>query len=198
MRVRPLHVLSAALLAVSLLLSGCSSLEGTGDKGYVTAGGQITELNPGDRKDPIDLSGKDLDGKQVSVEDHRGKVVVIPIWGYWCTECHEEAPLLTEVANESDQSQVAFLGINNRDATADTAKAFVRQYDVPYPSIFDPSARALLAFDGSLTPYSTPSTVILDRQGRVAAIVLGVIPSKTTLTSLIKKVSKEKGTDADG
>lgn len=176
-----------------LLVAGCSSLEGTGNKGYVTAGGQITELAPEERKDPIELSGEDLDGKPVALKDFRGKVVVVPIWGAWCAECRVEAPMITEVANETDPKEVAFLGINNRDPSRATAKGYVRTYDVPYRSIFDPSARALLAFDGSLTPYSTPSTVILDRKGRVAGIVLGSIPSKGTLTSLIEKVVAEDG-----
>lgn len=198
MPLRSVRGLLAAVCAAALLLTGCSSLEGSGEKGYVTAGGTITELPTGERKEPIELSGEDLDGKPVSLEKLRGKVVVLPIWGYWCTECHEEAPLITEVANEVDDDQVAFLGINNRDPSTDAAKAFVRQYDVPYPSLYDPTARFLLAFQGSLVPYSTPSTVILDRQGRLASLVLGVIPSKTTLTSLIEKVVDEGGSGADG
>lgn len=195
MLLRSVRGVLAAACASALLLTGCSSLEGSGEKGYVTAGGTITELPESERKAPVDLEGKDLDGKSVSVEDFRGKVVVIPVWGYWCTECHEEAPMITEVAKEADDDQVTFLGINNRDPSPDTAKAYVRQYDIPYRSIFDPSARALLAFDGSLPPYSTPSTVILDRRGRLASIVLGVLPSKTTLESLIEKVVDEGGAD---
>lgn len=180
------------------MLAGCSSLEGSGDKGYVSGNGQITQLEPGDRKGPIKLSGEDLDGKELSLADYRGKVVVVNVWGAWCVECRKEAPDIVDVAREVDPHDVAFVGLNNRDPSRDNAKAYVRTFKIPFRSLFDPSAQALLAFHGTLTPYSTPSTVIIDRKGRVAASVLGVIPSKTTLADLIDDVVAESGPTADG
>ncbi|KQZ75798.1 MULTISPECIES: TlpA disulfide reductase family protein [unclassified Nocardioides] len=185
--------LIAALAAGCLLLTGCGSLEGTGDKGYVSGNGQITELKPGDRTKPIALSGEDLDGKDLSLEDFRGKVVVVNVWGAWCVECRKEAPDIVEVANGVDPDDVVFLGLNNRDPSRENANGFVRTFKLPYRSIFDPSAKTLLAFHGTLTPYSTPSTVIIDRSGRVAASVLGVMPSKGTLETLIDEVVAEDG-----
>ncbi|KRF16645.1 hypothetical protein ASG90_10275 [Nocardioides sp. Soil797] len=170
-------------------------MEGTGDKGYVSGNGQITQLKPDERTSAIKLSGKDLDGKELSLADYRGKVVVVNVWGAWCVECRKEAPDIVGVANDVDPDDVVFVGLNNRDPSRDNAKGYVRTFDVPFRSIFDPSAKTLLAFHGTLTPYSTPSTVIIDREGRVAASVLGVMPSKTTLTDLIDEVVAEDGPD---
>lgn len=166
-------------------------MEGTGDKGYVTGNGQITQLEPDDRTSAIKLSGEDLDGKELSLSDYRGKVVVVNVWGAWCVECRKEAPDIVAVANDVDPDDVVFLGLNNRDPSRENAQGYVRTFEVPFRSIFDPSAKTLLAFHGTLTPYSTPSTVIIDREGRVAASVLGVMPSKKTLTDLIDEVVAE-------
>lgn len=181
------------LLACVLALTGCSSLDGTGGKGYVTGNGQITELPPDKRADPISLSGEDLDGKDVSLQDLRGKVVVINVWGAWCVECRKEAPELVEAAKQADPDEVVYLGIDARDPSRENARAYVRRFDIPYRSIYDPKGSSLLEFHGTLTPNSIPSTVVIDREGRVAASVLGVLPSTGTLTSLVEKVVSEDG-----
>nr|WP_240938199.1 TlpA disulfide reductase family protein [Nocardioides sp. JQ2195] len=139
------------------------------------------------------MSGEDLAGEDLSLADFRGKVVVVNVWGAWCVECREEAPDIVGVANEVDPDEVVFVGLNNRDPSRENAKGYVRTFDVPFRSIFDPSGKSLLAFHGTLTPYSTPSTVIIDQQGRVAASVLGVMPSKNTLSDLIDDVVAEGG-----
>src|SRR4029078_8090253 len=73
-------VVAACLLPVlALVLTGCSNLQGTGQKGYVSGNGEITEVAAGDRGKAIELAGDDLDGKAVSLEDFRGKVVVVNV-----------------------------------------------------------------------------------------------------------------------
>lgn len=176
------------MVACALALTGCSSLEGAGDKGYVSGNGAVTELSAGDREGPISLSGDGLDGGTIDLADYRGKVVVINVWGAWCTECREEAPDLVEVANASDPDEVAFLGIDVRDPSRDNAQRYEKTFKIPYPSLYDPSGATLLEFHGTLTPNAVPSTIVLDRKGRVAASILGVLPSKTTLSNVIDKV----------
>ena len=180
-------------MAAACLLAGCTSLEGTGDKGYVSGNGQITELAPADRHDPVSLAGEDLDGEPVDLASLRGKVVVINVWGAWCTDCRKEAPDLVSVANAVDPDEVAFLGIDARDPSRENALAYERTFDVPYPSLYDPQGETLLAFRGTLTPNAIPSTVVIDREGRVAASILGVLPSAGTLESLIDEVAAEDG-----
>jgi thiol-disulfide isomerase/thioredoxin len=174
-------------------LGGCSSLAGTGDKGYVSGNGQVTELAPGERDDPVAVSGEDLDGEQVSLEEMRGKVVVVNVWGAWCTDCRKEAPDLVAVADDMTGDDVAFLGLDVRDTSRVNARGFVRTFDVPFRSIYDPRGVTLLEFHGTLTPNSIPSTVVLDREGRVAASILGRLPSDTTLRNVVEKVVAEDG-----
>ena len=179
--------------ACLLALTGCSSLQGTGQKGYVSGNGQITEVAANDRGKAVELAGDDLDGKAVSLEDLRGKVVVVNVWGAWCTDCRKEAPDLVKAAEGTASQDVAFLGIDARDPSKENARGYVRTFRIPFPSVYDPKGETLLRFHGTLTPNSVPSTVVLDRKGRVAASILGTLPSSTTLTSLVDKVVAEDG-----
>lgn len=185
--------LFVALLFAALLwgLSACgNSVGNTGDKGYVDGKGVITRLPADERKAPGELSGTTLDGKDVSLADFAGKVVVVNVWGAWCPPCRAEAPELVKASHELAPSGVVFLGINSRDAGTSQAEAFVRKFKVPYPSIFDPSGRTLLAFRGTLTPNSIPSTVVIDKQGRVAASILGEVTSASTIVGLVEDVGE--------
>jgi thiol-disulfide isomerase/thioredoxin len=173
------------------VLSACAGgIDGTGDKGYIDGKGIITELTVGQRKTPDPVAGTTLEGKKVSLADYSGKIVVINSWGSWCADCRVEADELTSVARQLAPKGVVFLGIDTRDPSVATGLAYQRRFDVPYPSIFDPAGRTLLAFHGTLPLNATPSTVILDKQGRVAASVLGEIPSRQTLVDLVADVNK--------
>jgi thiol-disulfide isomerase/thioredoxin len=181
-------LLSAALLA-GAALAGCSSDVGaSGDQGYVAGRGVITALPAADRKRPGEVSGETIDGEPLGLDDYAGKVVVLNVWGSWCAPCRSEAPMLAAAARDLAGDEVAFLGIDSRDPSEPAARAFVRRFDIPYPSIYDQSGRTLLAFRDTLAPNAIPSTVIIDRQGRVAASVLGEI-TRTTLYDLVDEVS---------
>lgn len=181
-------LLAVSSVAAALLLGGCSEKPSTGDKGYVDGQGIITRLAPDQRKTPGEVAGETLEGEEISLEDYEGQVVVLNVWGSWCPPCRKEAPLLREAARELSDENVVFLGINTRDASQDQGLAFQKRYDVPYPSLFDPSGRTLLAFAGTLNPSAIPSTVVLDEQGRVAASILGEVPSRRTLVEVVRDV----------
>jgi thiol-disulfide isomerase/thioredoxin len=182
----------AVLTAVALVASGCGfgGAGGTGDKGYVDGEGVITVLPVSERKAPADVAGETLEGDQLSLSSYAGKVVVVNVWGSWCPPCRAEADDLAAAARELAAKGVVFVGINTRDASRDNGLSFQRTYDVPYPSIYDPSGRNLLAFRDTLTPNAIPSTVVLDQQGRVAASVLGELSSKTTLVDLVDEATR--------
>jgi thiol-disulfide isomerase/thioredoxin len=178
-----------AALACLALVAGCSNEIGSsGDQGYVAGRGIITSLAVADRKEPGEVAGTTIDGEEVSLDDYAGQVVVVNVWGSWCAPCRAEAPMLAKAARDLAKQDVAFLGIDSRDPSESAARAFVRRFDIPYPSIYDQQGRTLLAFRGTLTPNSIPSTVVIDREGRVAASVLGEI-SRTTLYDLVEEVS---------
>ncbi len=180
---------SALLLATSLcagLLAGCSHSVGTsGDQGYVAGSGIITTVAEADRKAPGAVSGTTLDGAPVALSDYRGKVVVVNVWGSWCGDCRAEAPMLAKASRELAGKGVQFLGIDSRDGSKQAAQAFVRNQGITYPSIYDQGGRTLLAFRGTLTPNTVPSTVVIDRKGRVSGSVLGEI-TRTTLDDLVQ------------
>jgi thiol-disulfide isomerase/thioredoxin len=177
---------SVALLA---LLAGCSNdIGSSGDQGYVAGKGIITSLPEADRKQPGEVAGETIDGEPLSLDDYAGQVVVVNVWGSWCAPCRAEAPMLAEAARDLEKDDVAFLGIDSRDLNETQARAFVRRFDIPYPSIYDQQGRTLLAFRGTLVPSSVPATVIIDREGRVAASVLGEI-TRTTLYDLVEEVA---------
>lgn len=185
---------SLAMLGVLvLLLAGCSNVDTAGDKGYVSGSGQITQIAPADRGNAVEIEGTDLDGEVLSLSDSRGQVVVINVWGAWCADCRVEMPDLKKAAERTPDA--AYLGINIRDSSPAQAQSFLRGVNFDLPSFYDPGSQFLLAFEGAVNPKSTPSTVVLDRQGRTAAVVSGRLPSATTLVNLVEEIQAES---ADG
>jgi len=182
-----LTAVTALLLAVTL--AGCASDEvgSSGDQGYVSGRGIITTLPVSERKEPGEVAGETLDGEPIALSDFAGQIVVVNVWGSWCAPCRAEAPMLAEAARDLADEDVAFLGIDSRDPSRSAAQAFVRRFGLPYPSIYDQQGETLLAFRGTLNPNAIPSTVIIDREGRVAASVLGEI-TRTTLYDLVEEV----------
>ena len=184
-------VAAVASAVLGLSLAGCShgTAGASGDQGYVAGKGVITTLAVADRRQPGTVSGTTLRGHKVSLADYRGKVVVVNVWGSWCPPCRAEAPMLADAARAMRHRGVVFLGIDSRNPEEAGPRAFVRHYRIPYDSIYDPDGRTLLAFHGTLPPNSIPSTVVIDRRGRVAASVIGSI-TRTTLDDLVEVAAK--------
>lgn len=178
------------VVLIALLLAGCSNFQGTGELEYVQGDGAITMVPPAERLDPVEISGETVQEEPLDFADHRGRVVVVNVWGSWCGPCRAEMPMLVDAHAELDPEAVSFIGINIRDASTANAAAFEREMGVDYPSIYDPGSETLLKF-GRYAPYSPPSTLILDREGRVAALISGEIPSKKTLLDLVADVEAE-------
>ena len=163
-------------------------MSGTGDTGFVTGDGTVSEVASAQRDAAVTLEGTDLDGRDLDLAGLRGKPVVVVVWGSWCTPCRAEAPDVVAAAARL-KGEAHFVGVNIRDPSTSQARSFVRRFSVPYPSFYSPDGRALLAFRGTLTPNSIPSFVVLDAEGRVAASIIGVLPSTTTLVDLVDEVA---------
>ena len=159
------------LLAVALLgllaLAGCSSA-GSAD-GCDTGSDRWVRCAPGQRPAAPAVAGETLDGGRYDLAQQRGRVVVVNFWGSWCAPCRAEADDLAGVYAKYKDGGVGFVGINVRD-DRDAAKAFESgQHD--YPSIFDPGSKLALGFR-DLPPITVPPvTVVVDRSGRVAAMI---------------------------
>ena len=173
-----------ALVALVLLVSACSS-DPSDDSDRARS---ITTVAPSDRVAGPDIAGTDLEGEGIDVAEWRGKVVVVNIWGSWCPPCRVETADLNRVAREYD-ADVRFLGIAVRE-NATASRAFARKFEVPYPSISDPSSALLTRFADPLPAVAIPTTYVLDRDGRVAARLLDRV-SYATLSALVDDVQKE-------
>jgi thiol-disulfide isomerase/thioredoxin len=125
-------------------------------------------FDAGQRHPAPALTGELLDGGRFDLGQHRGDVVVINFWASWCSPCRAEASELVAVADATKAQRVSFVGIDIRD-DRDKAKAFVEGHAISYPSLFDPAGRSALDF-ADVPPTATPSTLIVDRKGRIAAL----------------------------
>jgi thiol-disulfide isomerase/thioredoxin len=184
------------VLVVGLLLSltGCSGLQGTGDKGYITGDGVITTVPPAERGDPVSYDGEDLAGEPLSLSSFLGKPVVLQVWASWCPPCRAETPAVI-AAHKELGDKAHFVGLNTRESSAIDAQAFVRSSGMNYPSYYTPSGDALLAFQGKLGPRTIPAFVVLDDEGRIAASIIGSLPSTQTLVDLTQDLVDEKPAD---
>jgi thiol-disulfide isomerase/thioredoxin len=186
-------LLAAVLLAA---LAGCTTQTAgdeetrTGSQTGFIGGQSFTQVPVAERRLAPVATGPALSGDgAVSTADYPGKVVVINVWGSWCAPCRKEAPDLA--AASQDNADVAqFIGINIRDYDPAPARAFVRAFSVPYPSIYDPRGAELIKFT-DLPPSGIPSTLLVDRKGRIAARVVGTV-AKTTLTQMITDIAAER------
>lgn len=180
----------AALLVSSCTSSGTSG--GGGDTNFVMGEDGIATVEKGERTAAPDLSGKTVDGGQLAVSSFKGKVVVLNVWGSWCAPCRAEAPSFEKVYTDLKGKGVQFVGINTRDNERDNAVRFEEQQGVTYPSLYDPTGKLMLRFEkGTLNPQAIPSTLVIDREGKVAARSLAAL-SEERLRSMIDPVLAEK------
>ncbi|GAA2623966.1 TlpA disulfide reductase family protein [Streptomyces axinellae] len=185
---RRFPLLAAGAAVGALLLSACGGEEtgsASGDTKFVQGTGEITKVADGKRTSVPDLKGPSVDGKKLKLSDYKGKVVVLNVWGSWCSPCRAEAPNLAKVARDTKGKDVQFLGINTRDLDKANAKAFERNYDIDYPSFYDPSGKLILKFPrNTLSPQAIPSTLILDKDGKVAVRALKELSEKELRSAL--------------
>ncbi|MBZ8177643.1 redoxin domain-containing protein [Corynebacterium poyangense] len=182
----------AVVGALALSLGSCSD-KNTAGHDAVAIGGQFQFHSPGgkteifyseDEREPVgNVSGDDLvnPGKTINLDDYAGKVVVLNAWGQWCAPCRAEVDDLENVQTELEKSgQGTVLGINVRDHNRQIAQDFIKDNDVNYPSIYDPPFLAAASL-GGIPASVIPTTIVLDKQHRPAAVFLRSITDKEIL-----------------
>ena len=182
---------------VAGLLTGCSGRDAVAQGGtfeFVSPGGKtdIFYDPPESRGRPGPLSGPSLTdpARTLSLNDFPGQVVVINVWGQWCGPCRAEIGQLQRVYDTTRDAGVSFLGIDVRDNSREAAQDFVNDRHVTFPSIYDPPMRTLIAFGGKYPTTVIPSTLVLDRQHRVAAVFLRELLAED-LQPVVQRVAAE-------
>ena len=160
------------------------------DEGYISGDGSTVEIPASNRDEPITYEATLDTGEAVSSSDFAGSVYVVNFWYSSCPPCRLEAPDLAELSEE--YTEVPFLGVNVAD-TADTSLTFADEFGIPYPSVVDATTAGVqLAFAGSVPPNAVPTTLVVDREGRVAARISGLVRDPSILAAMIDSVIAEE------
>jgi len=167
-------------VALSSCGGGGSSIA---EESFVSGNGSVSYIKQSDRIAAPQLSGMTLSGKNYTFGG--GQVAVVNVWASWCAPCRAEAPTLKALSEK--YTDVAFIGILTRDNPVN-AEAFERRFAIPYPTLIDDSV--LIGFRKSLPANAIPSTVVIDKNGNVAARISGQV-TVASLSEVIEKVSGE-------
>ena len=198
-RLRALGAAVVAAVAAALLLAGCSTghdavdVNNGGEFRFV-AGTPAGDVIPAaERRSAPRFSGTLLDGKAFSSRELGGQVAVLNFWGSWCAPCRVETPEFQQVYTEVRDRGVAFLGIDVKETDEQFPLAFVRRFGIQFPSLYDPSGETALAFR-DYPANAIPSTIVLDREGRVAAVYTGPV-AQGDLRTVLGRLIGEGGGD---
>lgn len=183
----------AATLALAVGGAACSDDSSTSDAaqdaGYRSGDGTTRLVEPEERKEPVELSGDTIEGKTWDSADHRGKVIVVNLWASWCGPCAKEAPHLVDTYEATKGEDVEFVGIDYRESSVETGRAQAETWGFTWPSVYDKTGATAIDMQGTMT--AQPSTAVLDREGRIAAVVLGPVTT-STLTGLVEDTLAEQ------
>lgn len=184
---------SFKLLIISLLITSCatpvSNISSDAESGFVSGDGTSIFLNKSDRKPAPDLLNIEFLSSEIDLKSLKNKVVLINVWGSWCSPCRKEAPELEELYLKNKAKNVEFIGINIRDSKI-SAKRFIDNFSITYPNIYDRDGKLLLGYKDSLPANAIPSTILIDKNGLVAARQLGPI-DKSLIQGFITELIKE-------
>jgi peroxiredoxin len=184
----------ALILALAALTTGCGANhkvvdQTSGSQNRYVAGGGTSETFPvGKRPAAPEVSGELLDGTHFDVASHKGEVVVLNFWASWCAPCRDEAPELEAAYQATRAGGVTFIGVDGRD-TKDAARQFVEGHGLTYPSLFDPAGKVAMSFT-KVPPSVLPSTLVLDREGRIAAVYRQPV-FRDDLASFLRQLSQQ-------
>jgi thiol-disulfide isomerase/thioredoxin len=181
-----------AAASVAAGTAGCAggdigaSTPGSSGQSFVSHSYESTFYQVGSRPLAPAVAGPTISGQQLSLASYHGDTLVLNFWGSWCAPCRAEAPALGQLARNLAAKGVRFVGVDIRDQP-DSARAFMQTFNVGYPSLNDPGDEIALEFHSTVPPAAIPTTLIIDRSGRIAARVFGA-SSYAQLQALISKV----------
>lgn len=169
------------LLVAFALLTACQA---SATDISVAQGTAVEVLEPSERRPAPILAGPTVRGEPIEAGDLRGKVVVVNFWGTWCGPCRAEQPLLEAAWKRYRGGDVLFIGVNTRGDQEAAARAFLEEFDVTYPSLYDPTSAVAFEFG----VRAMPATFVLDRDGLIAAEVIGAVRTRAEIDGLVDAV----------
>ncbi len=162
-------IIAVILISGLYLMTACSSADMGGIK--------VDNPAPG-------FELQDLNGKTISLEDQRGKTVVLNFWTTTCPPCVKEMPHFQSLYEEqSDSSSMVILMINIEE-DRDSVKSYVEQYNYTFPVLLDSSAEAAQKY----AIRYTPTTIFIDSNGQVKSSIVGAFSSKSALEKQVNAV----------
>ena len=186
---RPSRTLTAALVATAILIAGCSTDDGDTPAAtvetfqFASPGGALEITYPEEERRPVTpFSGESLKnpGETINLSDYDGQVVVLNAWGQWCGPCRTESDDLQVVQQTLEGHGGTVLGINVRDYAPEISRDFMTDNGLTYPSIYDPPFKTAAAL-GGIPASVIPTTIVLDRKHRPAAVFLREITADDIL-----------------
>ncbi len=164
-----------ALVAAVLGLAACTGKDAVDQNGTSTftfhSGTALGKLYAKSDRQPASTFTADLiNGGTFDLASTRGNVVVLNYWASWCAPCRTEAPQFDVLYRQLKSRGVDFFGIDTKDAKGN-AETFVNDYDISYPIVYDELGETAIRL-GNLPTVSLPFTVLIDKQGRVAAVYI--------------------------
>ena len=193
MRVRTgwLTVITVALAVATGCSGKAPASEGIHGRSFTSGNGAVALIPAAQRQAAPPLQGENLSGQALRPGNYDGKVVVVNFWASWCAPCVAETPTLAAVARRDIREGVRFLGVDFRNDDCGNAIALERRFSVPYQSLYDPTSAMVVRFPNGTRPTAVPTTLVLDRQHRVAAVIYGGPVLYTTLDRVIQGVVRE-------
>ena len=198
-RLARLAIAATLTLGVGTAIAGCATQNDTlaesyssaGGAGYTSRDGTVVTIAEDQRGDPVEFSGITERDEPVSSADYADRVYVVNFWYAACGPCRVEAPMLEEVWQKHQPDDVGFLGVNTYDQ-AGTALSFAEGYGITYPSVIDVNdGNVKLAFAAVTPIQATPTTLVIDQEGRVAARIIGQLESPSILSALVQDTLDE-------
>lgn len=177
----------AALLAGALAVTLTQGSGKASGVTYIDGNNSQMVYAVGHRPLAPDFTATSLTGTPIRLASYRGKVVVLNFWGSWCPPCREESPTLAVLSEQYRSQGVSFLGDDVGDTPAN-ALAFTRSVGITYPSMNDNGYAIAQDFGRVASVAYTPTTVVIDRTGHIAGLVIGKV-SYQTMTTMLKDVA---------
>jgi peroxiredoxin len=185
----------AALASAVLGLSACSGGTNAVDQNsnnqfrYVQANEKGSVIEAAKRKQAGPVAGSLLAGGDYRLSQDRGKVVVLNYFASWCPPCQTETPQFDSIYRERKSAGVQFIGMDVKDPSKGAAQSWIKDKGVTFPVVYDETAKTAIQL-GDVPMAALPSTVVIDKQGRVAAVYVGSVLPKD-LTPALDELTEE-------